>query len=86
MSLYEWDGQFYWRVEAEELSSRVWWSIIAVEDDDIMYNGRDRTIEAKRSCHMAEVSKGMLEPPSGPLVDADVDVYIWRYRYYGECS
>lgn len=26
----------------------------------------------------------MLEPPSGPLVEADFDVDIWMYRYSGE--
>lgn len=83
-SLYAWDGQFYWGVEAEALSSRVWRYLIAVKEEDIKYYGRDRTIEAKCTRHVSEVVKGMLALSSGPLVEADVDVDIWMYRYYGE--
>ena len=82
--LYAWDGLFYWGVESEALSSRVWRDVIAVDDADLSYFGSSTS---KMSRHVAEVMKGMVALPSGPLVEeADVDVDIWRYRYYGERS
>lgn len=33
---------------------------------------------------MPNIANGMLTIPSGPFVEADVDVEIWRYSYYGE--
>lgn len=49
-----------------------------------MYYGRDVMIETKRSRHWAEIAEGMLELPSRPLVEDDVDLDIWRCRYYVE--
>lgn len=52
--------------------------MISVNDDDIAYYGRDRTIETKRSRQLSEVEKGLIAVPSGLLVEPDVDVNIWR--------
>lgn len=60
--------------------------MIAVSDGDITYYSLERTIDAKRSRHVFEVAKGMIDLPSGPLAEADADVDIWRYCYYGERS
>lgn len=58
--------------------------MIAVNGDYITYYGFYRTIESKRTRHVSALAKGMFALPSGPFVEADVDVCIWRYRYYGE--
>lgn len=73
-------------MEAKSVSSRVSRYMIAVNDEDITYYGRDKTLEAKRSGHMYKVAKLMLVLPSDPLVKADVDVDIWSLRYYCDRS
>lgn len=75
LSLYAWGRTILLDVEFEAPSTQVCRLLIAVKDDDITYYG---TTEAKRSRHVAEVARGMLAFPSGPLVEADVDVDIWR--------
>lgn len=59
----------------------MWRDIIAVHDIDLPYKG---SAESKCTRHMAEVANGMLSKAGGPLVEEDVDVEIWRYRYCGE--
>lgn len=49
--------------------------MMAVEDEDISYHG---SIESKRSRHVTDFAKGMLDVPNGPLVEADVYIGIWR--------
>lgn len=58
--------------------------MISFNNENITYDGYDGSVEAKLSVHLGEVSQGMLAIPSGPLVDADVHVYIWKYVYYIE--
>lgn len=84
LSLYMWDCHFSWGLEAGALSLRVWWYMVAVNDNVITYYGLDRSIEAMFSRHMSEVTNGMLALPSGRLVEANVDVDKWRYSYYIE--
>lgn len=55
----------------------------AVSDEEITYYCRDRMMLAKRSRQVSEVSKAMLALQSGRLVEADVDVNISCYHYYG---
>lgn len=67
-SLCALDGTFYWSVEAEAFSSRVLQYMIDLTDEDIIYYGRDRTIEVKCFQHVSKVAKGMLVHPSSPLI------------------
>lgn len=62
------------RRQAEALLSRMWWYMIAVDNGNITYYGRDSKIEAKRSPHAAEVANGMLTILIDPLHEADVDL------------
>lgn len=59
----------------------MWQRIITVDDIDRSYYG---SVDAKRTRHVSEVAKGMLSLASGPLVDEEIDVDFWHYRYYGE--
>lgn len=81
LELYACDGQFFWGVELESLGSRVWLDIVAVDDYDLKYHG---SADARKSHLVADVAKGMLALASEPLVEEDVDVDLWSYRYYGE--
>lgn len=82
--MYAWDDQFYWVVEAEGLSSRLWRYMIASNDGYITYYACERKEETKHSHHVADIATGVLSIRSGPFVEADIDVDIWCYRYYGE--
>lgn len=79
--LYAWDGQFFWVVKTEALSSRVWRDIIAV--DDMNYHG---SAHDRKPLHVVHVANGMLTFAGGPSVENYIDVDDWRYRYYGERS
>lgn len=57
---------------------------MAISEDDSTNYGLVITVESKRSLSVLEVSKGMLAIPNGPLVEADEDVDICSYRYFGE--
>lgn len=81
LALYAWDGQSYWGVEVESLSSRMWRYMITVGDACISYH--DRT-QSNISRNVAEVSKGLLTLFSGPLLDANVFVDIWEQRNCSE--
>lgn len=48
------------------------------------YYDLDRTMEMKNLLYVVEVAKGVLALPTGPFVGADVEVDIWKYRYYGK--
>lgn len=76
LSLYAWDGHFYRVVEAAALLSRLWWYMIALNDDKITYYGHASTIEAKLSRYFPEVANGLLVLPSGLLLENNVDVEI----------
>lgn len=46
-------------LETEGISSRVWQTLIAVNDDEISYYDREGSIETKRTHHVDEVAKGI---------------------------
>lgn len=77
-----WDGQFYWGLETEALSSRVWRYIIVVDDIDLSYYGY---AESKCTGQVAKVAKCMPALDGRLLVEEDVNVELWCYRYYLEC-
>lgn len=56
ISLYAWDGEFFWGVGTEALESRVWQRIISVVDNNLANFG---TIDLKRSRYVAAVAKGL---------------------------
>lgn len=62
------------------ISSLIWQFITAVDNEDISYHG---LIESKRWPHVSNVVKEMLTLPRGPLLEADVEVEILLYLYYG---
>lgn len=78
LALYAWDGPFYWGVEVEALSSRVWSDVIAVDDIEFSYYG---SADSKPTRHLGDVAKGMFALGGGPFFEEGVDVDIWGYRY-----
>lgn len=81
LGLYAWDGQFHWVVDVKAFASRVWRNIIAVDDIELSYFG---SVHEKRTRHVSDVAKGTLSLAGAPLIDGEIDVDLWLYRYYCE--
>lgn len=73
--------EIYWTVDYEAPGSLVWRDIIAVNAFGLNYHG---SACAHKSRHVANFAKGMLSLAGGLLVEEEVDVDIWCYRYYAE--
>lgn len=81
LELYAWEGRLYSDVDVEDLASRVWHRIFAVDDIDLSYDG---SVHTKRVQKVNDVAKGMMSLAGGRLMEENVDVDIWRYWHFGE--
>lgn len=74
------DRQFFSRsVQYEALGCGFWCEIIAVDDTDFNFY---LSTDYRKSRLVADVVKDVLALAGGTLVEEDVDVEIWRYRYF----
>jgi hypothetical protein len=80
---YAWNDEFYWGVDVAALGSRVWRDIVAVDDIDLA--GRD-SVASRKVRLIRDVAKGMSALCGGEVIDDDLDVDLWKYRYFGERS
>lgn len=67
-------------MDTEGLSLRVWHDITVVDDVDLKYQV---PTHALKSVHVVEVAKGILSLVCGNLMEEQVVVDLWRYRYHG---
>ena len=63
------------------LQSPVWRDLFATDDGDLNTRGSHA---AKRVEHVRHIRKGLDSLRHTPLIDAGLDVDLWRYRTYGE--
>lgn len=68
-------------MDSEALSSRVWQLIISVDDIDLSNYGN---MIVKPTRRVAAVAKGLQTFAGGFTLDEDVDVDLWRYRFFSE--
>lgn len=57
----------------------MWIYILDADDVDLSYHGSG---DARKSLHVADVSKGIQSLASGPSVEEDVYIQLWWYHYY----
>lgn len=79
---YTCNGEFFWCITVDSMSSPVWKNLIAV-DDTYLYIGRF-TVKTKRARHIGDIMKGITSLPCAPTFEPGIYVDVWRYRTFGE--
>lgn len=78
---YAWVGEFFGGASVDALSLQVCLDIITVYEADLSFQG---WFDSKRVRHVSEDFKGLSSLPNSPVIEGDMDVYLWPYRTYGE--
>lgn len=77
--LHAWDGKLFWGMETDPRFSRLWHDII---DFDCVYLTYHGSADARKFLRVADVSREIFSFDFGPLVQEDVEVYLFLYNYY----
>lgn len=73
---YSWDGEFFWGVTIDDLTSSVWQDIISVDAADLSFRG---SLENQRIGQVSNVLKGIKSLSDAPVIEEDCYMDLWRY-------